>query len=500
MDHKSTEKAVIAVLDLGKTNKKVVLVDRSLHVVAELAAELPATASADGLLEENVDGIAAFFTASLRELAANWKINGIGISCHGGTWAGVDANGELAGPVIAYDSPISDQENLDKALYAKQPLLQAQAETGTCDLPLLINPAKGILRLQQQRPEQAAKTHRIQHYPAFWAGKLSGNPAAERTYAFNHSFLHALPDGTPSTLARALGVTVPTEWVDSWVIAGALNADWQAATGLGAIPVGVGLHDSNAALLPYLIEADSTQDFALLSTGTWCVAMHAVDEPSYAEHEVGKKIIFNVDALGGWQKVSFLMGGQDYAMYHEIIGGDHINDATQTALDALLAQQAGILPGASASLFPDCHGEACANGEKWSLEQLVTGQQPAWWTNPATAHHYLNISLALQAAYALQCTEISPETTVYVEGGFRHNPVFLQVLAAYLSPRQVMCTDIGQASALGAGIAAWAGAEQIHPRDLGQEITIDRQPVTAPTLANLETYAQWFFTAAGVEA
>jgi hypothetical protein len=44
------------------------------------------------------------------------------------------------------------------------------------------------------------------------------------------------------------------------------------------------------------------EDFALNSTGTWCVAMHRVPTIAYAPEELGQKIIFNRDAFGGLVK------------------------------------------------------------------------------------------------------------------------------------------------------------------------------------------------------
>ncbi|MCP2937527.1 hypothetical protein NK983_33015, partial [Salmonella enterica subsp. enterica serovar Typhimurium] len=38
------------------------------------------------------------------------------------------------------------------------------------------------------------------------------------------------------------------------------------------IPVGVGLHDSSSALIPYLL--DLGDPFVLLSTGTWCISLN----------------------------------------------------------------------------------------------------------------------------------------------------------------------------------------------------------------------------------
>ena len=73
--------------------------------------------------------------------------------------------------------------------------------------------------------------------------------------------------------------------------------------------------------LPYLL-VHGKRDFVLNSTGTWCVAMHRVPAAQYREDELGQKVIFNQDALGDLHKTSFLMGGQDYGLYHELITGE----------------------------------------------------------------------------------------------------------------------------------------------------------------------------------
>ena len=270
---------------------------------------------------------------------------------------------------------------------------------------------------------------------------------------------------------------------------------WQKRTGLGPIPVGVGLHDSNAALLPYLIDKNRDARLCPLSTGTWCVGMHQVPTPTYQPHEIGSKIIFNVDALGGWQKVSFLMGGQDYALYHDLIGGDHVNEADPTVLTSCWPVRLDSCrgPRPASSLAALAMPSPATTSGVW--QQLASGQRPAWWSDTETAHHLLNISLALQAAYALHRTDIEADTAIYVEGGFRHNGVFLGVLAAQLAPRPVYCTDIGQASALGAGIAAWAGVLACHPSQLGEAIQINASRYRAAAAA-LADYAQRLYTAA----
>jgi hypothetical protein len=43
-----------------------------------------------------------------------------------------------------------------------------------------------------------------------------------------------------------------------------------------SIIAGVGLHDSSAALLPFLMYGK--EPFVLLSTGTWCISLHPYNQ------------------------------------------------------------------------------------------------------------------------------------------------------------------------------------------------------------------------------
>jgi L-fuculokinase len=489
---------LVAVIDIGKTNKKVALFDENLGQVAHAQAPFPAQ-PVDGILCEQTAAIWAWLKARLAELYRQHPFAAISITTHGATWAALDAQGGLAIPVIAYEHDLGDaeQQALDAQFYARcGDLARLQAETGTCDLPLLINPGKMVLFAQERLPAGWAKAAQIVNYPQFWGHLLTGKTATEATYTANHSFLFDIHTRTPSSAARALDVAhlLSTDFADPWAKLGNLTPQLQAELGLPALPVTVGIHDSNSALLPYLLK-HADQDFVVNSTGTWCVAMHRVGQVSYRPEELGQKIIFNLDALGGLTKTSFLMGGQDYGLYHELIGGsDPAFDSAR--VDAALADPTRmVLPGAFPSQFPATRGGLRDGGRIVSVAELKAGTRPAWFTDPARGHDLLNISLALQTMVALRRTDIDDHTTIFVEGGFRNNPTFLAVLAALFPHNRICCTSLAQATAAGAALLGHAMLAGEHPRTLHDRIGIDEQPVERPQLANLEHYRQAWLAA-----
>ncbi len=487
---------LVAVIDLGKTNKKVALIDQRLQVVDHRSASFPAILDADGVLVEQTTAIETWLLDNLADLYRAHPFQALSVTTHGATWAAVADDGTLAIPVIAYEHDLGPaaQATLD-ADFARLcgPLDMLQDETGTCDLPLLINPAKMVLFAQQKYGARFARTAHLLNYPQFWGWRLTGALATEATYAANHSFLLDLRAKKPSTAAHTLGVAhaVDCAFKNPWDRLGTLTPEVQRRTGLPALPVTVGIHDSNGALLPYLIK-NAGRDFVLNSTGTWCVAMHRVSEAVYRPDEIGQKVIFNIDALGGLTKVSFLMGGMDYGLYHGLIGGaDPAFDAAR--VNATLQDHGrAILPGAYASQFPRRQGGLLEGGQEISLADARAGKVPAWFRDEAVAHDLLNVSLALQTEVALRRTGISNTTTIFVEGGFRNNPTFLGVLAALFPETTVACTDLAQATASGAALLGHALLAGTTPAGVGQAIVISERPVARPTIPGLAAYrAAW---------
>lgn len=484
--------SLVAVIDIGKTNKKVALFDADLQQIAHRQAPFPAQLDTQGVLCEQTDAIWAWLKTQLAELYRSHPFAALSITTHGAAWAALNAAGELAIPVIAYEHDLGEQgqRDLDHEFYRRCGRLEdLQAETGTCDLPLLVNPAKMVLFAQQRYAAGWTTAKHLVNYPQFWGHRLTGMLAAEATYSANHSFLFDIRKRCPSTAAYALGVAqlLDFAFTDPWAQLGTLTPALQTELGLPALPVTVGIHDSNSALLPYLVKFHG-RDFVVNSTGTWCVAMHRVQHVRYRPEELGQKVIFNIDAFGGLTKTSFLMGGQDYGLYHGLIGGDDA-DFVAARVDAAMANTGRlVLPGAFPSQFPSSRGGLRDGHAVVSVADLQAGRIPGWFKDPVYGHDLLNISLALQTEVALRRTNIGDETTIFVEGGFRNNSTFLAVLAALFPHNPICCTSLAQASAAGAALCGQALLKSCTPRELAANIRIEVQPVGRPNLTHLAGY------------
>jgi hypothetical protein len=69
--------------------------------------------------------------------------------------------------------------------------------------------------------------------------------------------------------------------------------------------------------LPYLVKG--RRDFALNSTGTWCVAMHPASSVAFRDDELGKLVFYNLDAFNRPVKTSIFMGGLEFDAYTTLL-------------------------------------------------------------------------------------------------------------------------------------------------------------------------------------
>lgn len=93
----------IAVLDIGKTNAKVVVLDSATGVEVAVA-RTPNTVLKDGLYPHyDIDKLWSFTLDALRSFAKEPGFNAISITTHGASAALLDRAGNLAMPVLDYE-------------------------------------------------------------------------------------------------------------------------------------------------------------------------------------------------------------------------------------------------------------------------------------------------------------------------------------------------------------------------------------------------------------
>ena len=98
---------VIAIFDIGKTNKKVFLFDEDYAVRFEKSIQVPEIKDEDGFPCEDVRALSAWVIDSLTELLAltDFEIKAINFSAHGASFVNVNEHGEPVSPLYNYLKP-----------------------------------------------------------------------------------------------------------------------------------------------------------------------------------------------------------------------------------------------------------------------------------------------------------------------------------------------------------------------------------------------------------
>ncbi|MEM7487765.1 MAG: FGGY family carbohydrate kinase [Pseudomonadota bacterium] len=286
----------IAVLDIGKTNAKVLLVSEDGR---ELDARRTPNAVRPGPPYPHFDAEAlwAFALDALRSFAP--QVRAIVPVTHGACAALLRADGTLALPVLDYEhAPPDMRDGYDPPPFA---------ETGSPPLPGGLNVGVQLHWLERTLPDAFAQTEHLLFWPQWWAFRLTGRMASERTSLGCHTDLWNPHADRPSTLAGTLGrdrLLAPLRHAGETL--GTITPDVAEATGLDpATPVLTGIHDSNASLLPYLSRAPC----GVLSTGTWVIAM-ALGGAAVAL-DPRRDTLLNVAADGRPVPTARFMGGRE---------------------------------------------------------------------------------------------------------------------------------------------------------------------------------------------
>lgn len=443
----------LALIDIGKTNVKVVAVDT--EAFAEIAVRTRPNAVVQGGLypHYDVDRIWTFILDALSTINREHAIDAITVTTHGASCALLDARGALALPVLDYEH--DGPEDIAAEYDAIRP---AFAEIGSPRLPGGLNLGAQIFWQARRFPDAFAQVAAIVMYPQYWAFRLSGVAANEVTSLGAHTDLWNPSARDYSALVDRLGwraLFAPLRKASDCL--GVIRPEIAARTGLAAgTRVYCGIHDSNASLLPHLVSR--RPPFAVVSTGTWVIAM-AIGGAAVAL-DPARDTLVNVNAYGDPVPSARFMGGREHAILTQGL------DASPTHADvaAVLAGSVFLLPTIQAGAGPFQNREA---------ECIPDAATPDGQRLAAVSFY-----LALMTAVCLEL--IGAEAPTILEGPFALNDLFVRMLAA-ATGRGVIAKVGGTGTSRGAALLVSGatpplpGNERIVTNDDPQWIAYGRQ-------------------------
>ena len=429
----------IAILDIGKTNAKLVVLDAATGAEAA-ARRIPNTVLHDGPYPHyDIEALWRFFMESLGAFAEDPGFDAISITTHGASVALMGEDGELAMPVLDYEHeyPAEIRES-----YAK--IRPDFSDTFSPSLSLGLNMGAQLHYLKTAFPDDFARTRFILTYPQYWACRLTGVAAVETTSLGCHTDLWLPQEGSFSPLVDQLSIRDKFPPLRSaFDVLGKVLPDIARAIGLDKpVPVYCGIHDSNASLLAHLI--DRQAPFSVVSTGTWVVSFAVGGNLGGLDST--RDTLANVDAYGRAVPSARYMGGREFDMMTERLEPPSLAEQ-ENAAQQVLKRQIMALPSA----VPGC------------------GPYPdsrLRWLNAETASNAERYAAACMYAALMTCTcleLLGADGPVIVEGPFAANPVYLQALANF-TEQDVEAVPGSTGTALGAGLLAGAKVPEMHGR------------------------------------
>lgn len=437
-----------AVFDIGKTNKKLLVFDRDFSVLlAETIRPEPVT-DEDGDPCEDMESLTAWMKEQFRCLSKidTLHVGALNISAYGASLVHLDENGKPVTPLYDYLKPAPAE--LEERFYS---LFGGREEFAlqTSSPPMgMLNSGFQLWRLREQKPDLFSLVRRTLHFPQYLSRLFTGRDVSEMTGIGCHTGMWDFERGDYHPWLGKEGLT------DLLAPIATRPAPVRIVTGGKPCRVGAGIHDSSAALYPWMRHL--SEPFLLLSTGSWSVCMNPFNRDPLTPEELSRDCLCYLTPDGAPVKSSRLFLGGEY---------DHQIDRLRNHFP----QRRGSFPKPEAKLFAEL---ASAGGPTRRLQPERARQSGPWpgrgsgnwqverFASFREAYHQLLLDLVSLQGDAIELAEGGrPVSRIVVTGGFASNDGFLRLLASRFPDREVVAAELSEASALGAAMMPGSGLD-----------------------------------------
>lgn len=431
---------VVAIFDVGKTNKKLFLFNESYQIVFDKSLHFGETTDEDGDPCEDIKSLQSFLSDGLKSILdlKDFRVRTVNFSAYGASFVHIDDAGKHLGYLYNYLKPYPP--TLQKQFYNSyggEKLFSFQTAS-----PVLgsLNSGMQLYRLKHEKPELFKRIKYSLHLPQYLSFLISGKPFAEITsigchtnlwHFQNHGYHHwvrqegileKFPDLAPSDM-----VVQPAGY---------------------SFSVGVGLHDSSSALIPYLVSFNDP--FALISTGTWSITLNPFNTTPLTKQELDCDCLCYLQYRGTPVKASRLFSGHNHDIQVDRIAS-HFNQKRERYFS--IPFNPDSLERIDLSFDINADPRTAIKEPRFASRDLST------FSSDVDAYHQLVFDLVVQQYLSTQfILRGSAVRKIFVDGGFGNNTVYMNLLASIFSEMEVYASSVPQATAIGAALAihdAW---------------------------------------------
>ncbi len=430
-----------AIFDIGKTNKKFFLFDEQFREVYRSYVCLEEDEDEDGFPCENLERLRDWMRATFREALARpeFNIQRLNFSTYGASFVHLDQEGKPVTPLYNYLKPFP--EDLMADFFNRFGPEEEWATQTASPVMGMLNSGLQLYWLKYRRPEAFSRIHHSLHLPQYCSCLFSGKYVSEYTSIGCHTGLWDFQVKDyhrwvyQEDIDRLLPPIQPTT--------SAFDVEFEGKN----IKVGVGIHDSSAALLPYIIA--NKEPFLLVSTGTWSITLNPYSQVALDLESLKKDCLNYMRADSRPARAARLFLGNEYKIWVRKLAS-HFGRPYES--HRTVKPNPEILKKLERFTEPVFRWESIKRPGQQKNDQRHTDLSV--FSSYEEAYHQLMRELAsLQVASIQLARGRTPVRKIYIDGGFVDNELFLQLLALALSEFELIKTESPLGSALGAAMA-----------------------------------------------
>jgi sugar (pentulose or hexulose) kinase len=432
------KETVIAIYDIGKTNKKIILFNEDFRIVSEIEEKFSEISDDDGFGCDDIEHIEDWIKDSLSSLIHSdvYELKAVNFTTYGATLVYLGENGKRLTPVYNYLKPMD--EKIPESLYKRHGGRDEFCRRTASPALGMLNSGLQPLWLKSAEPEVFRKIKHILHFPQYLSYLITGKIYSEHTSIGCHTALWDFDNMTYHPWTKIYGLNLPEP-----VPVGTLSEIYIDGKKL---QIGVGIHDSSSSLAPYF--SGSKGKFLLISTGTWCINMNPFNTEKLTAEQLDKDCLCYMSITRDPVKSSRLFLGYLHEaalkpIYEHFRKGEDYY--TKVKADDQLSAQLQ-LKFAGKKIFFQTGTYSRDLKEHIDMYEFSTFDE---------AYHQLMNELAALTIEAINL--VLPENddieNLYITGGFSKSELFQRLISNAYPAKSVYTSEISNGSALGAALA-----------------------------------------------
>jgi len=421
---------VIAIFDVGKTNKKLFLFDERYQIVYEKNVVLDETKDEDDFPCENLENLCSFIYDSFREVLVKdeFDISAVNFSAYGASFVYVGEDGKPLAPLYNYLKPYS--ANLLRQFYDAYGDEESFAYQAASPVLGNLNSGMQLYRIKYEKPGLFKKIIYAFHLPQFLSHLICGSHYSDVTSIGCHTNLWDFEKNNYHDWVRREGVLeklLPIVPSDIAIRSRFDDHDYIA---------GIGLHDSSAALIPYLLSFQ--EPFVLISTGTWSISLNPFNHSPLTRIELQNDCLCYLQYDGKPVKAARLFAGNIHDKQSQRIA-DHFQTNTSKY---------------KSMRFSDEKAYSLQKNEQASIKECAFEKRDlSSFSSDNQAYHQLIADLiSQQSASTKLILEDKKVKRIFVDGGFSKNEIYMNLLAAAFPDMEIYAASMAQATAMGTAL------------------------------------------------